>query len=635
MKKRLLILVFLFLVLLFVNVNINAITYDDSNNAGYNPTSSDQTLLNGGVTHIKALGYTIRNNIQYPQQVNVLSMKTSETAKVATWAISNGAGFTRATVASIARDYEQKHPGWKVIGAMNADQYYTKSGTGLTADGSAQFYPQPYYPMIADYEKWFAITATPYLSGHVVGFLNDGSSDQLIYKNAGWGYQGEDKVNIKGLYLSVYKDGNLHKFKIDKFNVKPNEGESSIFSPYYLNNNLSPITVTGGNIYVVSGDLAYTSNSTAYVSISPHNQNAFFGKGKITKIESEVSLLKGQFAIQTNNRELLDFLAIDDYVVAQYEFEGQLNEVESAIGFHKIMRVDNQDKPMTGDYNIKSYPRAIFGRKSDGTIVFVTVDGSQASKGMTGVNMEESNAILKHYGVVEAYQLDGGGSVTMVIRDGDKFVTVNSPSDGSDRQVLSALLFVVKDIDVEEDITIMPTSIKFNLNVKEDNITKLYIKLNNETKAVINNQVEFTNLSPNTPYKYQYLYEKDGTLITSPSINSIYTAKRTPILDHLEITRVDNNVTIKPIFTDPDKAITYVRIILNEEPKNLYKDEVIYENVTDIDLHNIQIIYRYDVNDGTSEKVVDTKVANLHPDIKIFLNYIISTIYKKIGKIYK
>ncbi len=69
---------------------------------------------------------------------------------------------------------------------------------------------------------------------------------------------------------------------------------------------------------------------------------------------------------------------------------------------------------------------------------------------MYGTNQFEGCAVLKYLGVVEAYQMDGGGSVTMIVRRNNDFMVVNSPSDGRPRSVLSALLFVVRDTGSSE-----------------------------------------------------------------------------------------------------------------------------------------------------------------------------------------
>jgi hypothetical protein len=524
---------------------------------------------------------------------------------------------------------------------MNADQYYQYLGTQLGVDGSDYFIPQPYYPMIADYEKWFSITATPYGTGNIIGFTNDGSEDQLLYYNAGWNYNpsASNKAKIAGLYLTIIREGQeKQRFLIDNLNEAPGSGESSIYSPYSNAEGKVPLLdVSGNNVFVIeNADLAFTSNSVTYnyKESAKHNQNAFFGKGIISRKVTTASLGKGQFAITTNNQELINALIVGDYVVAQYEYEGLLNEVESGIGFHKVMRDNNVDKPMTGDYNIKSYPRAMFGRKSDGTIALVTVDMNK-TKNMSGVNMEEANAILKHYGIVEGYQVDGGGSVTMVVKDGDGFRTVNSPSEGNDRNVLSALLFVVKDIGVKTSIDIELDKVVFNVHIIDESLEKVSIKMNNETKEVINGKVEFTNLTPSTQYKYQYLSVKGGVLSTSVVSGYVSTLKRRPVLSGLLISKNDEDIIVTINIDDPDKTIVRKSIEINGVSQSIIGREVVYAKITDFDLENIKIKISYDLYDGIGRQDLQTGDIEIRCDMIIFIGYIKNKLEEKVGGIYE
>jgi len=77
-----------------------------------------------------------------------------------------------------------------------------------------------------------------------------------------------------------------------------------------------------------------------------------------------------------------------------------------------------------GDFIHKRHPRTAVGQKKDGTLLFVVVDGRQPllSAGMT---LPELAEFMKKQGAVSAYNLDGGGSSTMVV----KSAIVNSPSD--------------------------------------------------------------------------------------------------------------------------------------------------------------------------------------------------------------
>jgi len=62
------------------------------------------------------------------------------------------------------------------------------------------------------------------------------------------------------------------------------------------------------------------------------------------------------------------------------------------------------------------------------------VDGRSAHN--TGMTLRELSALMVHLGAMEAMNLDGGGSATMVV--GGRIV--NEPSDGRERPIGSALL---------------------------------------------------------------------------------------------------------------------------------------------------------------------------------------------------
>ncbi|HEY6102889.1 MAG TPA: phosphodiester glycosidase family protein [bacterium] len=79
-------------------------------------------------------------------------------------------------------------------------------------------------------------------------------------------------------------------------------------------------------------------------------------------------------------------------------------------------------------------PRTAVGFTSAGKLIFVTVDGRSARN--TGMTLRELADLMVRLGAVEAMNLDGGGSATMVV--GGRIV--NEPSDGRERPIGSALL---------------------------------------------------------------------------------------------------------------------------------------------------------------------------------------------------
>ena len=94
-------------------------------------------------------------------------------------------------------------------------------------------------------------------------------------------------------------------------------------------------------------------------------------------------------------------------------------------------------------YVCQRHPRTGAGVMPNGDILLVTVDGRQS--GSVGMNIVEFARLFKRLGAESAINLDGGGSSTMFL----KGRVVNSPSDGSERAVVSSLL-VLPTRDYEE-----------------------------------------------------------------------------------------------------------------------------------------------------------------------------------------
>lgn len=80
-------------------------------------------------------------------------------------------------------------------------------------------------------------------------------------------------------------------------------------------------------------------------------------------------------------------------------------------------------------------PRSALGLTKDGQILLATVDGRDP-KDSVGMTLVELAKLMKEMGAVDAMNLDGGGSSAMWL----KGRTINSPSDGRERPVSTALL---------------------------------------------------------------------------------------------------------------------------------------------------------------------------------------------------
>jgi hypothetical protein len=86
-------------------------------------------------------------------------------------------------------------------------------------------------------------------------------------------------------------------------------------------------------------------------------------------------------------------------------------------------------------FALERHPRSAIGVRRDGTVLIVTVDGRQPgySEGMT---LPELTDLLVELGAVDALNLDGGGSTTLVVGG----QVVNRPSDPVERPVTNAVV---------------------------------------------------------------------------------------------------------------------------------------------------------------------------------------------------
>lgn len=128
--------------------------------------------------------------------------------------------------------------------------------------------------------------------------------------------------------------------------------------------------------------------------------------------------------------DLLSGLALGDAVDVAYDTEQTGAEPDVAISGNVVLVRDGQvvapEHPR--------HPRTAVGFDADGTTMWlVVVDGrSTASIGMTYVELAN---LMVSLGADDALNLDGGGSSTMVAREGADLAVVNTPSDGSQRSV--------------------------------------------------------------------------------------------------------------------------------------------------------------------------------------------------------
>jgi exopolysaccharide biosynthesis protein len=99
------------------------------------------------------------------------------------------------------------------------------------------------------------------------------------------------------------------------------------------------------------------------------------------------------------------------------------------------IRITSNEEVFFGSSIPNVHPRSAAGRTADGALIIMVVDGRQEIS--RGVYLEELAALMRGVGAVEALNLDGGGSSTLVV--GGRLL--NRPTGGTtEREVMSALV---------------------------------------------------------------------------------------------------------------------------------------------------------------------------------------------------
>ena len=219
---------------------------------------------------------------------------------------------------------------------------------------------------------------------------------------------------------------------------------------------------------LTSGDVKIGSPFTATVESIKENattdSRTKLAEGKLLLVGPSLSALGGLKANDTITFNITNNDSSHDWSkVAQ-----------SICGFYEILK-DGELVHM-GDPSV--HPRTTIGYKADGTIVLWVVDGRQPllSVGLTDQACAE---YMKSLGCVAAIRMDGGGSSNMTIRlPGDsKLTTVNSPSDGQERNDSDALLLVLKkDYDTNVGSDTLLHAYPNNLVVLENTVVDITVK---------------------------------------------------------------------------------------------------------------------------------------------------------------
>ncbi len=153
------------------------------------------------------------------------------------------------------------------------------------------------------------------------------------------------------------------------------------------------------------------------------------------------AIYKNGIAIKSQYCAGCTFLSIDDqnkpYVVSE-DRTVDVTKIREAIGGKQYL-IKNSLKVTQSDISIE--PRTTTGVSATNLVYFIIADGRQASYS-NGISFSQLSEMYFALGVKDAINLDGGGSTTLVIKEGSSWAVKNKPSDGSQRQVANGWTIV-------------------------------------------------------------------------------------------------------------------------------------------------------------------------------------------------
>jgi hypothetical protein len=441
----------------------------------------DKTAFNGDITLEKR-----DQNVQA-----IVIPKASETVELVVWAAGEDHKWGRATLRSTIVDFEKRNPGYRVIAGINGD-FFDINDTY-----------QPLSAHVSAGDVW--------------------KKDNVNYKSLG--------IKADKSYIVGYMTSNNHlslktvegrivtsEFKIDVENKLPTGNEVALFFP----GSAQRLNVAGYNVYKGNYDIYRVSKDMGYVTPKPLGK---FLKGEIVEKSSTITQIDnislGEFYVISKNPDLDAKLEVGTTVKAEHSLTGDWVGVENAIGLNHDLLRDGQIIESL-QYNKELYPRATVGMRADGSFVLMTIDGRQPLKNAHGTTFVETAALLQELGCVEGYNLDGGGSVTSIIRDANgELQVMNMPSDGSERSLGNTILVVMREHNIEAtNVSTRGFNIEHTAPIVNGTIQNLRVKLDGgEYQTAVDNKVVFDGLKKDTTYNVYYTYEildESGRVIKSP-----------------------------------------------------------------------------------------------------------------------
>ena len=522
MKKAIKTILTIYMLLLLIvtfgisNDNISLLAATNTNSEYVNTVTDLKTTdLMGGVTlYEQKMTSLLNGDSQKAFQehfVQWVDLKKENDVRIVTWTKQKADNWAASTTREAAIEWEKYHPGWVVVAGTNGDFF---SNSGANTKEPTTNYMQEGDMFRSEYSK---------LPRSVIGFKKDGS--YIV---------GEPKLT-ENMLLHIYaEDGSvLEKIPISGYNTAATSDGITLYTKDCKDTyDLTGYTVCEG-VYTICR-VSNGKNKTVFVKgemgLSRPGKTAekpYQTREEIKEDGTSKTITVREFYIATKNQEVVNKLKSGVKVKCQYDFVGEWQNVENSVGYiHQMLQNGTSlNQCSTDSFIYTDHPRTFIGFKEDGTPVLMVIDGRGSStnpvkKGNYGVSLFEGAEIMKLAGCVNAYNLDGGGSSTLIARnENGGFDVINRPSDyGYERSTGNAIFLVMRDPAVE---TVSGRSSASTISIKRKttdyakSVTDIKVTVNGKTYEMESDEVIATGLLENTVYDVNVEYKLNGELCKS------------------------------------------------------------------------------------------------------------------------
>lgn len=169
-----------------------------------------------------------------------------------------------------------------------------------------------------------------------------------------------------------------------------------------------------------------------------------FADGRGKRYPLSTTMMNGKFlnGFEPSHADLFFVGMSEDnkLIGGKFSSKEQLEKLNPNYGasFVPVLMKDSRSTliPLKWQLSPKRAPRTVIANYKDDQLLFIVVDGYNEN-GSSGATLEEMQILLQRFGAVDAYNLDGGGSSSLVFNGR----VVNNPSDGRLRSLPTHFLF--------------------------------------------------------------------------------------------------------------------------------------------------------------------------------------------------